>query len=71
MDRALVARFMHFYPQYRLADLRAMEPAEFQYLMAGMLDMLVPAATESREEAVNRQVREAHAKAMAKFGGGR
>ena len=72
MTRALVAKFLTFYPQYKLADLREMPAEEFLYLIGGMLDIEAPEATESTEERVNRVLREraskAHKRATARSG---
>lgn len=61
----MVARFLNWYPQYRLEDLRRMPPGEFLYLLSGMLDVVAPHATEPATERVSRLMREAHEKAMA------
>lgn len=67
----MVARFLNWYPQYRLEDLRHMPPGEFLYLLAGMLDVVAPAATEPASEKIARLSREAHERAVAKARGRR
>jgi len=59
--RALVARFLHFYPQYELADLRGggrLTYGEFMFLVAGMFDVEQPEATEPPAETISRKLRE-------------
>ena len=60
-----MARFLNFYSQYRLEDLRRMPPGEFMYLLGGMMDIVNPRATEPPSEKIARLAREAHEKAMA------
>ena len=59
----MLAEFLHFYPGYRLDDLRRLSVADFIYLVGGMLDVTAPEATESTEERVSRKVREMGARA--------
>jgi hypothetical protein len=59
--RALVARFLHFYPQYDLADLRGsgrLSYGEFMFLVGGMFDVESPEHTEPPLDRVNRLMRE-------------
>ena len=66
----MVARFLHYYPQYELRDLTdgKVSMGEFNYLMGGMLDVVNPDATETAAERVARATREAHEKATANSG---
>lgn len=61
----MVARFLHFYPQYSLADLRGpgLTLAEFAYLFGGMVDVMNPDATTSFEEKAAEATMQAHLKA--------
>ncbi len=61
----MVARFLHFYPQYRLADLcgPGLSMAEFGYLYGGMVDVVNPDATMSFEERAADATMQAHLKA--------
>lgn len=67
----MVARFLNWYPQYRLEDLRTMPPGEFMYLLAGMMDVVAPATTEPAQEKMSRLAREAHERAVVKARGHR
>jgi hypothetical protein len=62
----VVARFLNFFPQYKLHELRAMPADEFLYLVGGMMDVQSPEANESSEERVARAVREQHERVAAK-----
>lgn len=61
----MVARFLNFFPQYSLADLRGpgLSLAEFAYLYGGMVDVLNPEATQSFQEKVAAATMAAHMKA--------
>ncbi len=65
----MVARFLHHFPQYTLADLAdgTLSMGAFFYLWGGLLDCEAPEATEPTEETVARKTREiaraAHARA--------
>ncbi len=61
----MVARFLHFYPQYSLADIRGpgLSLAEFAYLYGGMVDILNPEATEPFAETAAKATMAAHLKA--------
>lgn len=54
-----MARFLHFYPQYSLDDLRngRLQYDEFMFLVGGMFDVEEPERTESQETKVSREVR--------------
>ena len=58
-----MARFLGFYGQYTLDDLRRMPPQEYLFLLCGMLDVTEPALTEPFEDRVARATRAAAAKA--------
>lgn len=68
--RALVARFLNFYPQYTLADLRTggrLTYGEFMFLVGGMFDTVDPhGPTEPRGDKIQRAVRELAEKAAKK-----
>ena len=68
-----MARFLNFYPQYTLEDLRALPARDFLYLVGGMLDAQAPEATASSEEKVARAMRAQnerhHAEAVRRLGG--
>lgn len=61
----MTARFLHFYPQYSLADLcgPGLSMEEFAYLYGGMVDVLNPDATTSFEEKAAEATMRAHLKA--------
>lgn len=61
-SREAIASFLHYYPQYTLADLRdgTLSLAEFRFLYAGMLDATHPEATESLEDQIARKVKAFH-----------
>jgi hypothetical protein len=61
-----VARFLNFYPRYDLDDLALMPVEKFVYLVGGMYDVLSPELTESREEQINRALRERAKEKMKK-----
>lgn len=65
--RSAVARFLNFYPQYTLADLEEMSPADYHWLYGGMLDVLNPDHTDPPEVRMRRRVEEAHRAALAKL----
>lgn len=48
-----------------------MPTEQFFYLYGGMMDAVSPESTESREEAVNRRMRELHAKKLQRMTKGR
>ena len=52
-----MARFLNFYPQYRLSDLRTMSLNEFYFLVAGMLDLSNPDETDPVEEVVQKRLK--------------
>ena len=62
----MVARFLHFFPQYTLADLRRMPVQDFHFLMAGLLDVASPQVTEPFEEKAARAVRAQAERAAAR-----
>lgn len=67
----MIARFLHFFPQYTLADLGPagrLSLGEFRLLYAGMIDLENPEAAEPREETVARKVREAHLRSRKGWG---
>ncbi len=62
-----MAKFLNFYPQYRLKDLGEggeLSVVEFVFLSGGMLDVTDPQSTETDEERINRATREAHVNAV-------
>ncbi len=71
----MVARFLHYFPQYSLRSLTdgALSVGEFFYLWGGLLDCEVPEVTEPVEDTVARRTRqvaaEAHAAAVKKAQG--
>lgn len=65
--RASIARFLNFYPQFRLDDLQTMGPNTFRYLYGGMLDVLNPDQTDPSEVRMRRRVMEAHRAATARM----
>jgi len=70
--RGLVARFLHFYPQYELADLRTggrLNYGEFMFLVAGMFDIEQPEATETTQERTKRKLHEMAMKNAGKRSG--
>lgn len=71
MARAIIARFLNYFPQYTLDDIRTgrLSAAEFAYLNTGMLDCEFPGETEPVAVAIRRKVEEAHANAKGKRGG--
>lgn len=56
----MVARFLHYYPQYSLSDLRdgTLGYGEFIYLLGGMFDVEDPTVTESVQDKIARRTRE-------------
>lgn len=68
----MVARFLHYFPQYTLRDLTdgTLSVEEFRLLYAGMTDNLNPEQTEPVAEAMGRRTREAHIRARSKARGG-
>lgn len=60
--RALIARFLHYFPQYTLRDLQdgTLSLGEFRMLLAGMTDNTNPEVTMPLEELVSQRVREMH-----------
>ena len=68
----MIAKFLNFYPQYKLSDLRdgTLSIAEFRLLYAGMIDIEAPDVTEPLEEQASRLTREAHQRAASKKRGG-
>lgn len=57
----MLARFLHYFPQYTLADLRGgLGFEDFAFLYGGMMDIEHPEAMESFEERMARKTREAH-----------
>lgn len=61
-----MARFLHYYPQYTLDDLREgrVSGPDFIMLYAGMVDNENPQETEPVPAARRRLVEEAHLRAM-------
>lgn len=57
-----MAQFLHFYPQYQLADLRSMPVGTFAFLLGGMFDVMDPESTEPLEDTVERATRAAAAR---------
>jgi hypothetical protein len=54
----LIARFLNYFPQYRLSDLREMPFEQFMYLAGGMFDNIDPDRTTPFEDKVTRAARE-------------
>lgn len=55
----MLARFLNFYPQYKLSDLREMPVSDFYFLLTGMMDIQAPDLTDPIEELVQKRMREA------------
>jgi hypothetical protein len=65
----LVAKFLHFYPQYKLADLRAgggLTYGEFMFLVGGMFDVEDPEVTEHPRDRIRRKTMELAKRALGK-----
>lgn len=62
----MVARFLHFFPQYSLDDLRTMPVADYLFLLSGMLDVVSPQLSESFEEKAARATHAAAVKSISR-----
>lgn len=58
----MIARFLHYFPQYTLAELEsgALAPSDFLYLYGGLLDVEQPEVTEPTRDKLARLTVEAH-----------
>lgn len=56
-----MARFLHYFPQYELEDLRLggrLTYGQFMFLVGGMFDVEEPSRTEPPQDRITRKMRE-------------